>query len=486
MDRLREKRVIITPYSPISRRLEKYLVKNYNINFLGFIDKSKEADNISKIDVLDRIDFDYIVIFSPNHHQDIYKNCLKKTSKNKLIKIDYLNNEYFLLNKNKNNFIILKNKLNGIMNFLWKRILKNITIGVDILGIKRNIHLFIAEDYVDSNIKHLYLYYLESGKKAIILTDNKNQLEELKNNNLPAIRLFSLYGYIKTAFAKIIYLDHFIIDYLEYTSEQQLKVQLWHGVGLKPIRDRSNLRYDYFISPSDWTNETNFNKVFKSKKFVNFGYPRNDVLLRKELQKNDLILCDKNIYSLIKNDRLEGYKILLYMPTFRENGFEGFPINFDKMNENLEFLKIKLYVKLHPYVLKKYFDSIKNSKNYKNIIFYNTQGDIYPILREVDILITDYSSIAYDFLFLNRPIIFFIYDYIEYIGVREECIGNKFLFDFYDYTPGDKVKTQDELILSILNNINEDKYEIQRMNIRDKFFDYIDTNSSKRIFDKVI
>jgi CDP-glycerol glycerophosphotransferase (TagB/SpsB family) len=480
MDRLRNKRLFITPYSPIARKLEKYLIKDYEIISLGFIDKSKVDDNVSKIDVLDIISFDFIVIFSPNHFKDIYKQCMSKTSKNKIIKIDFFKNNYFILNENR---IFLEN----IKNIFFNKVDYFIKIGlqkfcklIDFFKIKRELYVFISEDYVDANIKHSYLYYLSMNQKVLLLTNNENQIHELRKKILPVERLYSIKAYIKTAFAKVIFLDHFIIDYLEYTSTEQLKVQLWHGVGLKPIRDRSHFEYDYFISTSIWTNETNFKNVFKAKNFINSGYPRNDILLKEKIDKNDLIFCDMDIYNQILDDKKNNLKILLYMPTFREDGFDTFPLDFDSFNEKLKNIRAKFYVKLHPYVLNQYLNSIENVKKYSNIVFYNTQGDIYPILKNIDILITDYSSIAYDFMLLDRPIIFFNYDYDEYIKVREESIGDKFLFDFYEFSPGDKVKTQEELVYSILKN-NNDEYINERENIRGKFFDYNDSNSRKRL-----
>lgn len=486
MDKLRGKKVFITPYSPISKKLEKFLIKNYGINFLGFIDKSKSGENISRIEILEMTYFDYIVIFSPNHFKEIYKTCLTKTSKNKIFKIDFLNNSYFLLDK-REIFLkkIHKELFNKTLN-LKKVFLKVFSKLIDFFNIKRDLYLFIGEDYVDVNIKHLYLYYLKEGQEVLLLTNNRTQIEELKQNNLPVEELFSLKGYIKSAFAKVIFIDHFIIDYLEYTSKKQLKIQLWHGVGLKPIRDRSHFEYNYFVSPSKWTNETNFERVFKAKEFVNLGYPRNDVLLKKELDKNDFMFCDREIYNQILEDKRNNLKVVLYMPTFRENGFDSFPLNFNVFNEALKKLNVKFYIKLHPYVLNQYLDSIENTKDYSNIVFCNTQGDFYPILREIDILVTDYSSIAYDFMFLNKPIIFFIYDYDEYVKVREEGIGSRFLFDFYKFSPGDKVKTEIELIDSISKNMGLDEYKYERIVIRDKFFDYVDSSSSKRIFDVVL
>jgi CDP-glycerol glycerophosphotransferase (TagB/SpsB family) len=173
------------------------------------------------------------------------------------------------------------------------------------------------------------------------------------------------------------------------------------------------------------------------------------------------------------------------MPTFRENGFSAFPLDFKTLNKSMEEQNIKFYVKLHPYVLSKYRDTIKE-QTFSNIIFYNTAGDIYPILKYIDILITDYSSIAYDFLLLNKPIIFFNYDYIEYKQAREASAEKEFLLDYEKDTPGQKVQTQIELINEMAKILEgNDLYSEARIEIRNKLFDYTDGNSCSRIYNHI-
>lgn len=65
-----------------------------DIDFLGFIDKTQAGKDIFKIDEIKDNDFDYILIHSPNHFSSIYKDYSKKVSKDKLIKVDTINNSY--------------------------------------------------------------------------------------------------------------------------------------------------------------------------------------------------------------------------------------------------------------------------------------------------------------------------------------------------------------------------------------------------------
>jgi CDP-glycerol glycerophosphotransferase (TagB/SpsB family) len=477
----KNQKILIAPYSPLTTKLAFYLENNLNVEIVGFVDAVKAGNKIYKKENIKSLTFDNVLIFSPNHFRDIYNTLKKYVSIKNLYKVDIENNEYIAYNFWQVMYQNIKTMFLNMYNKSKKLFLKYLSLFLDKINFKRDLAVFIAEDFIDANIKHLFIYYVKNNKKAVLLTNNNDELKELKKNQLKTAQLFSWEGYFYTALAKIIYLDHFILDYLNYTSPMQTTVQLWHGVGLKPIRDRSNFYYNYFISTSNWTNETNFKKVFKADKFLNFGYPRNDILLKEREDKLDLLLCDKKIYENIKNNRKQGIKNILYMPTFRENGFDKFPLNFKILNNVMKKLNVMFYVKLHPFVLNKYRDSIKKEE-YENIIFYNTQGDIYPILKYIDILITDYSSVAYDFLFLDRPIIFFNYDYDKYIKTRENDIGKNFLFDYYEYTPGKKVQTQNDLINEIENLLNnKDLFEYEREEVKQKFFDYIDGNSCKRI-----
>lgn len=106
--------------------------------------------------------------------------------------------------------------------------------------------------------------------------------------------------------------------------------------------------------------------------------------------------------------------------------------------------------------------------------------DPYPILDKVDILVTDYSSIYFDFLLKDKPIIFFDYDYEEYISE-----SRKLYFNYDEFTPGKRVKTMYELMNSL---IEDDNYENKRKLIKDRVLDKYDYNNtfSDRLYEKII
>jgi CDP-glycerol glycerophosphotransferase (TagB/SpsB family) len=115
-----------------------------------------------------------------------------------------------------------------------------------------------------------------------------------------------------------------------------------------------------------------------------------------------------------------------------------------------------------------------------SIIDVSAESDIYPLLREVDILITDYSSIYFDYLLLDRPVIFYPYDLLSYVADDRNL-----LFDYEAMTPGPKA-FDFESLLSTLSGIlqdEKDEWKADRRRVLDLAFDDHDCFSTQRILD---
>lgn len=242
-------------------------------------------------------------------------------------------------------------------------------------------------------------------------------------------------------------------------------VQLWHGIGLKTVehrvRDKSLsglpkfarrlidaqsylandfLHYDYFISTSKFYTDTVFKPAVRARHFLNICYPRHDYLVGSSMVANRLTLLnvdnDSLAYAADKN--VEGWKTVLYAPTFRDNKLTPFDENIldaDSLEDYCSKRKIVFLVKLHPMAKRVAID-----QTYTAIRLIDHSSDIYPILKLTDLLVTDYSSIASDFLLLDRPIVYFPYDLERYM---HESRGP--MFDYDQMTPGPKCKTFAEL-----------------------------------------
>ncbi len=369
--------------------------------------------------------------------------------------------------------------------------------------------LFIGRDdgrFLD-NVKYLFLYFIQKQKRdnlinmgieTCFLTENKNTFFLLKNNNLPVVYFPSMKAFKILLSTKLLIVDNWmwIKNFKNFILKPAKKIQLWHGVGFKKINlmlintFKEILIYNFIgkihdfdvvVSTSYFYTNNVFSKAFKAKYFWETGYPRNDIFFRK-LDKNDFLFTDKKALNYIRNKKDEGCKIILYAPTFRDTGGDVFTdkvLNIKKIEIFLNKIKALMIIKFHPDPNFNY----QLFKDCKNILFYDNDKDVYPILKITDCLITDYSSIYMDYLLLDNPIIFFPYDYNKYITKDREI---QFEYDWI--TTGEKAYKQEELETLLKKILVEkiDNFKEKRKEIKNIAFKYQDGLSSERIFIKVL
>ena len=333
------------------------------------------------------------------------------------------------------------------------------------------------------NPRYFYLYISqhknELGIRTIWISHDKKIVEFLKNNGYEAYSYHSAKGIWYALRGKVYLFDNYSKDINFWQSGGAVKINMWHGIPLKKIqhdnifdkfRHPKNLLEKlknfprnisdekpghYVLTTSDKLIST-FSSAFKTRNVIAAGYPRNDILISDKI---------KNIYTNIEKDDLayisqqvekKGLKkIIFYMPTFRASETEFFK-NFDIEDFN-EFLKengILFCIKLHPKSkLRKKFDKLSG----KNILIIDADADPYVFLKCTDVLITDYSSVYFDFLLTEKPIIFFDYDLEEYLHDSREMY-----FDYESVTPGDKVEDYDGLKSSILSACYNEREYMER------------------------
>jgi len=221
------------------------------------------------------------------------------------------------------------------------------------------------------------------------------------------------------------------------------------------------------------------------KNILNIGQPRNDLLFRGDSSLKKIGI-DKFKYS----------KIFLWMPTYRLSVVGdirsdgklkgcGLPLLTEeeiiKLNNLLCKEKCLFIIKLHPMdkFTAKYFKNLSNMIFIDDEILIDSNVQLYSLIGESDVLLTDYSSVYIDYLILNRPIGFIIDDFEEYKNSRG------FVFDKPDdWMPGEKIKTFEELkkfILDIKNGI--DKYKEIREEVNKKVNKFNDDKSSERLIE---
>lgn len=258
--------------------------------------------------------------------------------------------------------------------------------------------------------------------------------------------------------------------------KSQINVAFWHGIPLKRMNvmanntnHRDNARNerlwhntaDVVVSSSDlYESLMSACMSIEGKKYHKLGFPRIDYLLNSTYSKKDLL---REFFDVSDQDAQVG----IYMPTFRweledktilkkigEGNFFAFEdFDLSELEATLESNNQYLLVKLHPYEMR-LFDSFESSVSHISFLNNNDLDrlglDLYEMISATDFLITDYSSIYFDYLHLDHPIIFITNFLKQYKKTRGFLLG-----PYEDIIPGVCANNQKEL-LGRLTNLDED------------------------------
>lgn len=277
-------------------------------------------------------------------------------------------------------------------------------------------------------------------------------------------------------------------------GKNQIVVNLWHGMPLKRIGNMEEklkqIDYNFFtyvLATSPFFADI-MQKVFscESEQILLCGQPRNDILFAKvSAQRTEELWNLGKDRQKIKGSVFEQAHKIVWLPTYREQEErEVLPTikmrDLDKLQGLLEKTESCLFIKLHP--LQKYEPQ---EMTYNRIFFYTQadmkEYDLYEILSTADALITDYSSVYFDYMMLNRPIGFMVGDMTAYEGERG------FVFEKpSEYMPGMKIRDYDELACFIKEAAEgEDIYKLQRERVNKVVNVYNDGENAERIWRKV-
>ena len=341
------------------------------------------------------------------------------------------------------------------------------------------------------NPKYFYLYLMNNKKnqhfkKIFWITKNKKIYSELKEKNMPVIFSYSFEGFVAILRSNFLIDSYDISDvaYLHFLPGRFNKIQIFHGLpfkGLMPelkdsrfvfkIYRKERASYLGYVVTSQETKR--ISEGWYHKNCIILGYPRNDVFFDHNLVFEDY----KNKFNLGQFT-----KVLLYCPTFRDKRTSKVPftVNFLKnLNDYLIKHNYVLLLKNHPNEIS-YF----NVEDYSNIIDVSSQvNDVQDLLIHIDVLITDYSSVVLDFILMNKPIIFYPYDYDEYTKIR------KWDIDYFSTVPGPFAKNEEEFLKclqSIETTFNKSDYKEKFEELKNKYYLNKDGKSCERLYDFLI
>ena len=321
-------------------------------------------------------------------------------------------------------------------------------------------------------------------------------IEALKNTRTAIVKFRTKADNKALRKAKYWISNYRMLDH-QHPRRDQIYLQCWHGTPLKRLgydltasdnsmnsinEIRSKYRTDakkfsYLLSPSPFTSEKfatawNLIETGQTDKILEVGYPRNDRLVN---------VTDEERESIRHSLGVEDKKVILYAPTWRDNQHtsgEGYTykteVDFDKLRDELGEEYVILF-RAH-YLVANSFDFDKYKGFIRDVSQYS---DINHLYIASDLLVTDYSSVFFDYANLLKPVIFYMYDLEAYAG---ELRG------FYiplEELPGPIIKDEDSLICEIRKAEkweSDEGYEA----FHRKYNPLDDGNAAKRVVEAIV
>lgn len=385
-----------------------------------------------------------------------------------------------------------KNGIKRAIEVFYRYKLDKIFIKIILLFIKnkkcKNIIVIESHNDFDSNGGAFYNYLINNRYnfkyKIVWLLKNKNPKHLPYNTVCFPLHKPSIIKDYYICMAKFFTADCVVVGKVR---KEQKSYYLTHGAfSLKKVSGKINLQscVDYALIPSEFTREIQKNQINpqQNTKMISLGFPVHDQLLSPcvpQLHKMDL----SKVYD----------KVIIWMPTFRKGGGYdrndscieqplGIPLincfeQLIQLNNLLEQCNTLFIIKIHPMqdFSTVHIHDLSNIKLLTGKTVKELKIDNYELLKETDALISDYSSITFDYLFLNKPIGYNFSDLKEYkIGLvtntPEELMA------------GPIINTLDQLkkfILDVVNN--NDFYCEQRQKLKNKIFEFSDGKACERL-----
>lgn len=326
------------------------------------------------------------------------------------------------------------------------------------------------------NPKYLFLEFLANGKNAYWITKNEAVYKEMQDAGLPVLMSNSEQGRSVCARAKYIFICTSVRDVNEFCIGGAIIINLWHGVTYKKVMyddDMNNSHLSLKNKVYDLITSIPYRKSYivttslieskilggafrlPDKNVLMFGQPRNDVFFNGGVSRTK--------YTDIFYDMA-----IVYMPTHRNEGKVTIDINrifdLERLQEFCEKNNAVFIIKKHFY----HKDEVTDLGKYSRILDLTLQQiDTQELLYNADILISDYSSVYIDYLLMNRPVVFYPYDYEDY-----EMNDREFYFSYNDITPGPKIHSYSDLQATLEEIVkNPHMYQKDICRVRDMFFD---------------
>ncbi|WP_404932427.1 CDP-glycerol glycerophosphotransferase family protein [Pediococcus acidilactici] len=356
-------------------------------------------------------------------------------------------------------------------------------------SVKNNQILFessLGKRFEDSP-KVIYQKMVENNEPFDYVWVSNNNLPLKVNPNTKIIKRLSIKYYYYLATSKYWVNNQNFPTYLTKRKETSY-LQTWHGTPLKKMQHDQKIiegrkpgyldrvthaknQWTALVSPSPYATKA-FRSAFKyTGPIIEKGYPRND------------IFYSKNAASIRQKVRRqlgisEQKKVILYAPTFRDYNKNGRRF---VMDNEIDFTKFEntlgddyvLLMRQHVVIASRLRIPGEMSHNILNVSKYPS---VQELMLASDVLVTDYSSVMFDYLNTNKPIYFYTYDLDKYLELRGTY------FDFTKEVPGPLVKTSEELFKAIQDENYWAEYGTKYKEFQKKFIPFDGPNTAESIY----
>lgn len=293
---------------------------------------------------------------------------------------------------------------------------------------------------------------------------------------------------------------------LKLNGKRRLLVNLWHGIALKrlltaanratrqhtdrvPYRTRERRHYAGLVASSDIDSYAmaamfyplNYQQVWLT------GLPRNDFLGMPETQLPRYIRDSLQLLRQLK----QGKKLVVYAPTYRQTSVSASARYYQFSQQEVDALKQLLQdnnaiLGYRPHYFKNSSEFFNLEQFVDNRLIFDLSQAVVPefsaLARELDVLVTDYSSVYIEALYLGKPVVCFGYD-IEHYRSQQDGL----LYDMELAFPGPVIEQFDALLPAIVQRLqtNVEEVKTEQASARRVFFKYNDTCNSQRVVERI-
>jgi len=355
-----------------------------------------------------------------------------------------------------------------------------------------------AMDRFSDNPAYLFLHLSQasSSLRCVWIANSKDLVARLRESGFAAELRWSAPGLWVCARAGWFVIGSYVSDVNRWLHDGATLFNVWHGIPLKAIerdittgpvsfvyrerRPRSLVSAafrdekrppDFLLSTSEFVSRRCFSSAFGVGvgRCLELGYPRNDHFFSQpSAPPSDLLVSDRAVWDRLRVSTF----VVGYFPTWRDDGspFMGRGgLSLERLARAVGAAGGLLVFKPH------HFSTTEKAPHSAALVALDPYDDLSAYLHLCSVLITDYSSVAFDFMLLDRPILYYVPDLDDYRRVRG------LYFPPEEMMPGPLLKSPDELYRAVESLRPDQRPDPRVSEIRSLLWDAYDGGAAARI-----